>query len=169
MHSTPSLYFVLHYLECKIQRHREKLRSSSSPCRCFDAHFYLDCSYYLCVRAPREFRGTPRTFRGFLDGSVLKRVCLQCGRPGLEKIPWRRKWQPTPVFLLGEFHGQRSLEGYSPWSHKQSSKRYPSRLESRAGFFASTRDGCLSPRVRLECNPEFPFAPGEEHWLLDTA
>ena len=34
--------------------------------------------------------------------------------PGLGKIPWRRKWQPTPVFLLGEFHGQRSLVGYSP-------------------------------------------------------
>ena len=29
--------------------------------------------------------------------------------------PWRRAWQPTPVFLPGEFHGQRSLAGYSPW------------------------------------------------------
>ena len=33
--------------------------------------------------------------------------------------PWRRKWQPTPVFLPGKFHGQRSLEGYSPWGHKK--------------------------------------------------
>ena len=33
---------------------------------------------------------------------------------------WRRKWQPTPVFLPGEFHGQRSLAGYSPWGHKES-------------------------------------------------
>jgi len=32
------------------------------------------------------------------------------------KIPWRREWQPTPVFLPGESHGQRSLAGYSPWS-----------------------------------------------------
>ena len=31
------------------------------------------------------------------------------------KIPWRREWQPTPVFLPGESHGQRSLAGYSPW------------------------------------------------------
>jgi len=31
------------------------------------------------------------------------------------KIPWRREWLPTPVFWPGEFHGQRSLEGYSPW------------------------------------------------------
>ena len=33
--------------------------------------------------------------------------------------PWRRKWQPTPVFLPREFHGQRSLAGYSPWDHKE--------------------------------------------------
>jgi len=32
--------------------------------------------------------------------------------------PWRRKWQPTPVFLSGEFHGQRSVVGYSPWGHR---------------------------------------------------
>ena len=40
--------------------------------------------------------------------------------PWVRKIPWSRKWQPTPVFLLGEFHGQRSLEGYSPWGHEES-------------------------------------------------
>ena len=40
--------------------------------------------------------------------------------PWVGKIPWRRKWQPTPVFLPGEPHGQRSLEGYSPWGHKES-------------------------------------------------
>ena len=33
---------------------------------------------------------------------------------------WRRKWQPTPVFLPGEFHGQRSLERFSPWGRKKS-------------------------------------------------
>ena len=42
---------------------------------------------------------------------VLKRV---------RKIPWRRIWQPTPVFLSGKFHGQRSLAYYSPWGHKES-------------------------------------------------
>ena len=34
--------------------------------------------------------------------------------------PWRREWVPTPVFLPGEFHGQRSLVGYSPWAHEES-------------------------------------------------
>ena len=36
------------------------------------------------------------------------------------KIPRRREWQPTPVFLPGESYGQRSLESYSPWGHKES-------------------------------------------------
>ena len=35
------------------------------------------------------------------------------------KIPWRSTWQPTPVFLPGESHGQRSLANYSPWGHKE--------------------------------------------------
>ena len=39
--------------------------------------------------------------------------------PGQEN-PWNRKWQPTPVFLPGKFHGQRSLAGYSPWGCKES-------------------------------------------------
>ena len=38
----------------------------------------------------------------------------------VRKIWWRREWQPTPVSLPGEFHGQRSLEGYSPWDLKES-------------------------------------------------
>ena len=37
-----------------------------------------------------------------------------------QEDPWRRAWQPTPVFLPGESHGQRSLAGYSPWGRKES-------------------------------------------------
>ena len=36
----------------------------------------------------------------------------------VRKIPWRMEWLPTPVFLPGEFHGQRSSVGYSPWGHR---------------------------------------------------
>ena len=58
---------------------------------------------------------------------ALEPVC-QCRRrkrwgldPWVGKIPWRiRAWQPTPVFLPGESHGQRSLGGYSPWGRKES-------------------------------------------------
>ena len=55
---------------------------------------------------------------GFPRGSVGKESASQCKRrkrrgfdPWVGKIPWRRAWQPTPVFLSGEFHGQRSLTG----------------------------------------------------------
>ena len=40
--------------------------------------------------------------------------------PWVGKIPWRRAWQPTPVLLPGESHGQRSLMGYGPWSRRES-------------------------------------------------
>ena len=39
--------------------------------------------------------------------------------PWVRKIPWRRKWEPTPVFLPVKSHGERSLAGYSPWGHKE--------------------------------------------------
>ena len=54
------------------------------------------------------------------------RVLLQCRRPRVSpwvgKTLWRREWQPTPVFLPGGFHGQRSLVGYSPWGCKELDK-----------------------------------------------
>ena len=40
--------------------------------------------------------------------------------PWVRKAPWRRAWQPTPAFLPGESHGQRSLVGYSPHGHQES-------------------------------------------------
>ena len=49
--------------------------------------------------------------------------CRTCERRGFDpwvgKIPWQRTWQPTPVFLPRESHGQRSLMGYSPQGHKE--------------------------------------------------
>ena len=49
-----------------------------------------------------------------------ERICLQWRRPEFDswrrKIPWRRKWQPIPIFLPEKSHGRRSLMGYSPWN-----------------------------------------------------
>ena len=39
---------------------------------------------------------------------------------GIKSIPWRRKWQPTPVFLPGKSHKQKILVDYSPWDRKES-------------------------------------------------
>ena len=69
---------------------------------------------------------TVRTGHGTTDwfqiGKGVCQGCLHCSRPGFDpwvgKIPWRRKWQPTPVFLPGKSHGLRSLVGYRPWTCK---------------------------------------------------
>ena len=42
--------------------------------------------------------------------------------PWVGKIPWRKEWQTSPVFLPGQFHGQRSLVGYNPWAHKDTTE-----------------------------------------------
>ena len=59
---------------------------------------------------------------GLTQLTQRKRIHLHCSRcrfnPWVEKIPWRRAWQPAPVFLPGKSHGQRSLAGYSPWGRK---------------------------------------------------
>ena len=68
----------------------------------------------------------PHPCTGFPGGLDGKRIYLQCRRsrfsPWVKKIPWRREWLPTPVFLPKEFHGQRSLAGYSPQGGKESDR-----------------------------------------------
>ena len=58
-----------------------------------------------------------------LSGKESTCQCRKCKRlrfdPWVRQIPWRKKWQPTPVSLPGKFHGQRSLVGYSPWGCKE--------------------------------------------------
>ena len=62
--------------------------------------------------------GLPRWFCG-------EESACQCSRHGRYRFdpwvgnnPWRRKWESTPVSLPGKFHGQRNLEGYTPWGHR---------------------------------------------------
>ena len=63
----------------------------------------------------------------FVFGASGKEPACPCRRhkrhrfnPWVRKIPWSRKWQPTPAFLLGESHEQRTLAGYSPCDHEES-------------------------------------------------
>ena len=61
--------------------------------------------------------------KGFPGDSNGKDSACNVGGPMFHlwvgKIPWKREWLPTPVFLPGEFHRQRSLAGYHPWGHKE--------------------------------------------------
>ena len=104
------------------------LHSNRVACFCL-----TECNYPLykwsTLTSPREERHKISKLNVSISGSSLvvqkaESVCLQCRRPGFDpwigKIPWRRKWQPTPVLLPGKFHGLRSLVGYSPWGRKKS-------------------------------------------------
>ena len=78
----------------------------------------------------------------FPDGSAGKESACNAGDAisilgeGF-KMPWRRKWQSTPVFLPGKFHGQTSLVGYSPWGHmtERTGAQMPSEDEDFRGHF----------------------------------
>ena len=66
------------------------------------------------------------TYMGVPDGASGKESACQCGRhkrhgfdSRVGKISWRRAWKSTPVFVPGEFYGERSLVGYSPLGHKE--------------------------------------------------
>ena len=73
-----------------------------------------------------RIKSRAKDIKGFPGDTVVKNMhqCRRCRKHGQDtwvgKIPWRRKWQQTPVFLPGESHGQRSLTGYSPWGNIES-------------------------------------------------
>ena len=94
---------------------------------------------------------------GFPGGASGKESACQCRRhkkheldPWVRKIPWRRKWQATPIFLPGKFHGQRSLTGCSPWGCKESVRTEPRNTHTAT---------CLCP-VSSVCEPSFCRKPG---------
>ena len=66
----------------------------------------------------------PKGLRASLSGSVGRESACNAedpgSIPGSGRFPWRRKWQPTPIFLSGKSHGQRSLVDYSAWGCKES-------------------------------------------------
>ena len=71
---------------------------------------------------PAQVRCSDHWLLHHLISSVVKESSCQCRRRGFDpwvgKKPWRRKWQPTPVFLPEASHGWRSLADYSPWDHR---------------------------------------------------
>ena len=73
----------------------------------------VSVSFYFVIKSPLRLPW-------WLSGEESTFQCRRCRfNPWLRQIPWRRKWQPTPVFLPGKSHGQRSLVVYSPWGCKR--------------------------------------------------
>ena len=94
---------------------RTVLSSRAAPAPCIYLPFTLLCSLFQPVTNTLDL-----FLQGFSSGSPVK-ICLQCRRlrrhgfdPWVGKIPCKRTWKPTPVFLPGESHGQRSLGNHSP-------------------------------------------------------
>ena len=93
-------------------------------------------------------------FSGCARGKELTCQCRRRQRRRFDswvgKIPWRRKWHPTPAFLPGKSHGQRSLAGYSPWGCKESDMTEHTQKEKKSimsGFqFLSIQDGITENR-----------------------
>ena len=89
---------------------------------------YWSSHYEFLLWIPTVTFLTERKFRGdslptWLSGQESACQGRRCRRRGFNlwvgKIPWKRAWQPAPVFLCGEPHGQRSLVGHSPWDHEE--------------------------------------------------
>ena len=79
--------------------------------------------------------------------------------PWVVKIPWRKKWQPTLVFLPGKFHEYRSLAGYSPWGYRESDitehVHACTRTRARAHTHTHTHTHTQPSRKKKEFLPAF--------------
>ena len=87
-------------------------------------HLSLRLYLFICKKTElahyHPIRGLPRWLSD-KESTCQWRIHSRWGfYPWVGKIPWSRKWQPTPVFLPGKFQEQRSLEGYSIWGRKES-------------------------------------------------
>ena len=94
---------------------------------------------------------------GFPGGTSSKEPACQCRRhkrrgfdPWVKKIPWRRKWQPTPVFLPGESRGERSLVGYGPWGRTELDT---TEATEHTVQIVSSLSPCAHLAPLLRCNP----------------
>ena len=103
-----------------------------------------------------------------------KESASQCRRrkfnPWVGKMLWRRKWQPTPVFLPGESHGQRNLVGYSPWSDKESDMNEHVHTKFKIKWLTlpphptqTARDLTISKKKKKKKTYKWPIALGMPH------
>ena len=107
------------------------------------------CEYPVCGKIQQAWPPSPHSWLSRTHLIRLpwwlssKEPACQCRRhrfdPWVGKIPWRSKWQPTRVFLLGESLGQRSLVGYSPWGRKESGMTEQLNTSNQISFLKMTK------------------------------
>ena len=92
--------------------------------------------------------------------------------PWVGKMPWRRAWQPSPIFLPGESHGERSLVGYSPWGHKESDKAEVTQHTHIMGKDMATHSSILAWRIPWREEPGRLQSMGLQrvghNWMTNT-
>ena len=122
-HKVVMYLFSSKIVQTGICMHTKHTQIHTNPCTCISVKIWKDI--HKCQQQQPLVVGICYMFLIFglpwwISG---KESICQCRRPGFDswvrKIPWRKKWQLTPVFLPGKSHGQRSLEGYSPWGYKE--------------------------------------------------
>ena len=104
--------------------HPPSCHFNSSPFLLAPPPFSLSCGRRCLLRIPVIHLAHIKHLLWASQGAWWQRICLQWGKPGFDswvgKIPWKRAWQPTPISLPGESHGQRRLVGCSPWGSRES-------------------------------------------------
>ena len=103
---------------------------------------HLKCPFFKKLFLPTHAKVLPRWLSS-------KDPAWQCKRhrsnPWVREIPWRTKWQPTPVFVSGKFHGQGTVAVYNPLGHKESDMTEPAHTQTHPcqtdliSFFSPTR------------------------------
>ena len=104
---------------------------------------------------------------------IKKKPICQCRSckldPWFGKIPGRRKWQPTPVYLPGKSHGQRSLVGYNPWGHKRVRQDLGTKQQHVCMCVYSVQFSSVAHLCPTLCDPMNRSTPGllVHHQLLE--
>ena len=118
-------------------------------------YFFPNLSVSEGFRSLAENNDKARGVGGFPGGSVVKNHPVNVGDtgsiPGSERFPWKRKWEPIPIFLPGKSHGQRNLAGYSPWGLKRVRQDLLSIQQRRVGGLSSKGE------VRNHCSRSRPM------------
>ena len=139
---------------------------------CYSHLLRLNLSVYTLLRV---LNGLSCWLSGKEPSCQCRRLRFDHKSGRIGKIPWRRKWQPTPVFLPGKSHGQRSLVGYSAWgckrvghdlATKQKQQRVPSIYYYRVSLKSEVQHVCPCGRENTTHFSKlflFPLTPASGH------
>ena len=135
----------------KKQSPKTKLKTSGFKCHQYCSlcnRLATKCTFWEILKELAAIYWQDRASQVAIGGKEPTCQCRKHKRHGFDpwfgKIPWRREWQPTPVFLTGESHGQRSMANYSPQGRKESDM-----IEATQHAYLQDKDSRISTQKRL--------------------